>query len=98
MVHAGVSYGPVGDNTPPTVEITSPVSGTVIPFEATTVTATASDSNGTVTQVNFYANAALIGSDGTAPCGISGRRLQLAAMSLAPSPSITPAPRRPPPA
>jgi hypothetical protein len=71
MAHAGASYGPVGDNTPPTVEITSPVSGTVIPFEATTVTATASDSNGTVTQVNFYANAALIGSDGTAPYSIS---------------------------
>ncbi|MBL9186612.1 MAG: immunoglobulin domain-containing protein [Opitutaceae bacterium] len=67
MSHDAVSYAPVGGNVAPTVQITAPASGATLPLLPTTITATASDSDGTVSLVNFYANGALIGSDATAP-------------------------------
>ncbi|MDP3072585.1 MAG: MBG domain-containing protein [Opitutaceae bacterium] len=67
MSHDAVSYAPVGGNVPPTVQITAPASGATLALIATTITATASDSDGTVSLVNFYANGVFIGSDTTAP-------------------------------
>jgi subtilisin family serine protease len=59
------------DNLPPTVRLTSPAGGTLGTAPATvTVSATASDSDGTVTQVAFYAGSTLIGTDTTAPYSI----------------------------
>lgn len=55
-------------NTPPTVSITSPASGATFTAPASiTIDASAADSDGTVTQVDFYQGAALLGTDTTAP-------------------------------
>jgi len=55
-------------NTPPTVTLTSPSSGTSVAEPATVVvSASAGDSDGTVTRVDFFAGTTLIGSDTTAP-------------------------------
>ena len=55
-----------GTNQPPTVSITSPRSGATFSAPATiTVTATASDTDGTITRVAFYRGTELIGSDTT---------------------------------
>ncbi len=58
-------------NTPPNVNLTNPANGATfttpvdIPIDAT-----ASDSDGTVTKVDFYAGATLIGTDTSDPYGI----------------------------
>lgn len=62
----------VADNVPPTAGITSPTGGAVFAAPATIViSADATDPDGSVTQVQFYANGAPIGSDATAPYGIT---------------------------
>ena len=51
-------------NQAPTVSITSPAKGTNFPTgSSVTITANASDPDGTVTQVQFYNDAALVGTD-----------------------------------
>ncbi len=67
MRHDAVSYAPLGGNVAPTGQITAPASGATLALLPTTITATASDSDGTVSLVNFYANGVFIGSDTTAP-------------------------------
>ena len=63
--------GTAPSNPPPSVSITSPAPGATFAAPASvTVNATASDSNGTVTRVDFRANGTLIGSDTTAPFSI----------------------------
>jgi CubicO group peptidase (beta-lactamase class C family) len=55
-------------NTPPTAEITSPQAGAAFAAPGpVSITAAASDPDGTVTQVAFFANGSLIGSDLDAP-------------------------------
>jgi regulation of enolase protein 1 (concanavalin A-like superfamily) len=55
-----------GTNQPPTVSITSPAAGASFAAPATiTVTAAASDTDGTITKVDFYRGSQLIGSDTT---------------------------------
>ncbi len=57
-----------GNNAPPAVAITSPVNGATYTAPATiALSASASDSDGSVLQVSFYAGATLIGTDTTAP-------------------------------
>ena len=57
-----------GGDIAPTVSLTSPVNGSTFTAPATTtVTASASDADGTVSKVDFYANGVLIGSDTTSP-------------------------------
>jgi regulation of enolase protein 1 (concanavalin A-like superfamily) len=57
-----------GGNAPPTVTITSPTNGTTMPAPATvTITANASDPEGRLTRVEFYAGSTQLGSDATAP-------------------------------
>ena len=57
-----------GGDIPPSVSLTAPTSGTQFTAPATTtLTASASDPDGTITKVDFYANGALIGSDTTSP-------------------------------
>ncbi len=59
---------PILMNPPPSVSITSPIDGAVFTEPADiTITASATDSNGSVTQVSFYNGAALLGTDTTAP-------------------------------
>jgi len=59
-------------NQKPTVSVTSPANGAVVPAGTpVTVSATASDSDGTITLVEFYDRGYLIGSDSTSPYSIS---------------------------
>lgn len=55
------------DNFPPTVAITAPVDGATLPAGDLTITADAADSDGTVTTVEFYDGATLLGEDATTP-------------------------------
>jgi hypothetical protein len=59
-------------NLAPTVSLTTPAAGAVFTAPATVaIAATASDSDGSVVQVDFYAGAVLIGSDTTSPYSMS---------------------------
>jgi len=58
----------VNANTAPTVSMTSPGGGATFTAPATiALAASAADSNGTITKVDFYNGAALLGSDTTSP-------------------------------
>jgi glucose/arabinose dehydrogenase len=62
-----IGFAAVGDTTPPTVSITSPVNGANVPRKSNvTITATANDNVG-VTRVEFLVNGALQCTDTTAP-------------------------------
>jgi hypothetical protein len=55
-------------NNPPAVSVTAPTAGATFAAGATiTLSANASDSDGTVSKVDFYANGTLIGTDTVAP-------------------------------
>lgn len=54
-------------NAPPTVSITSPAGGGVLPAGSITIDATASDSDGTIAKVEFYNGFAWLGEDNAAP-------------------------------
>jgi hypothetical protein len=56
-----------GTNTPPAVELTFPVNGTSAVAGATYLRATASDSDGTITKVDFYNGATFLGTSNAAP-------------------------------
>lgn len=59
-------------NRPPAVTLTAPVSGmTVIAPATLSLTATASDPDGSVSAVEFFAGATLLGRDATAPYALS---------------------------
>jgi hypothetical protein len=59
---------PTAGNTPPSVSLTSPANGWIFTAPATiTVSANASDSNGTVSKVEFLRNGVVIGTDTTSP-------------------------------
>lgn len=61
-----------GGNTPPTVSITSPSAGASFTAPATiAINASASDSDGTITQVAFYQNGNLIGTDTSSPYSLT---------------------------
>jgi hypothetical protein len=69
---AAVNVTVNGANQPPTVSITSPANGATFTTGANvTVNATAADSNGTITKVDFYRGTTLIGSDTSAPYSIT---------------------------
>ena len=64
----GVVFVVTTANVPPTISITNPASGAVFAAPATaTIQATASDTDGAVTNVQFFANGAGIGSVQTPP-------------------------------
>src|SRR5690606_20194773 len=55
-------------NSAPSVSITSPISGDTFSVgESILIQATASDSNGSVSKVEFFADGQLLGADNTAP-------------------------------
>ncbi len=57
-----------GANVPPSVAITAPATGATLTAPASlSIDATASDTDGVVTQVDFYVNGALVGSDTSSP-------------------------------
>ncbi|MFN3408694.1 MAG: Ig-like domain-containing protein [Limisphaerales bacterium] len=58
-------------NAPPTISLTSPPAGASYNRPVNiTISATAADTDGTVSRVDFYANGVLIGTDTTAPYSI----------------------------
>ncbi len=62
---------------PPTVTLTSPAEGATFSAGApVTLTANASDSDGTVTSVQFFADGVLIGDDATAPYSVAWTPVQ----------------------
>ena len=73
---APVSITVTSANAPPTVSITSPADGAVFAWKPTiTVTATASDSDGTVAKVEFLDGTTLLGQDTTAPYSYNWRNV-----------------------
>jgi hypothetical protein len=62
---------PPPTNQPPSVSLTSPANGASLALGINlTVSATASDTNGTIARVQFYAGSILIGTDTTSPYSI----------------------------
>jgi|GEM_PF-4998799 len=80
----GIAFrvGNVG-NLPPTVSITQPSPGAIFTAPATiTISATATDSDGTVSQVDFYQGTTLVGSDASAPYSIIWANVAAGSYSL----------------
>jgi subtilisin family serine protease len=70
-VVSGLFFDSAVATTPPTVSLTSPTEGQVFSVPANiTLAADASDSDGTVAQVAFYANGDLVGMDTTEPYSV----------------------------
>jgi len=66
----------VVSNIAPTVAITNPADGATFPWKPTiTIKATATDSDGTVTKVEFFHGTTLMGQDTTAPYSITWRNV-----------------------
>lgn len=72
-----------GPNNPPTVSMTGPIDGATFtqPVDIT-VTASASDADGSIGQVNFYTGSTWLGVDTTAPYGIVWSNALVGAHSL----------------
>ena len=76
---AGTSSG----NVPPGVTLTSPANGATFSAPATiTLAATASDTDGTITKVDFYRGTTLIGTDTTAPYSVTWSNVAAGSYSL----------------
>jgi hypothetical protein len=59
-------------NTPPTVSLTAPAAGSGYTAPASvTIAASAADTNGYITRVDFFAGATLVGSDTTSPYSVT---------------------------
>jgi subtilisin family serine protease len=72
-----------GGDIAPTVGLTSPVNGATFSAPATiAIAGTASDADGTVSKVDFYANGAFIGSDTTSPYSVSWTNVGAGAYNL----------------
>ena len=77
-VEAGTSQ-----NTPPAVSLTAPAHGATFTAPASmTISASASDSDGSVMRVDFYQGATLLGSDATSPYSISWSGVPAGSYSL----------------
>jgi glucose/arabinose dehydrogenase len=76
-----MAAGPV--NQPPTVSITAPVTGATFQTPATvSIAASASDADGTISSVQFFANGEAIGTDTTSPYSISWNQSTLGSYTL----------------
>lgn len=77
LLDGATSYAAVltvnpGGGAAPTVAITAPAAGAVLPMGvAAAIAATAADSDGTVANVQFFAGSLDLGTDATAPYGVS---------------------------
>jgi hypothetical protein len=74
---------PTPANQPPSVSLTAPASGATFTAPASiTLTATASDTDGTIARVDFYAGSTLLGTDSTAPYSFSWTNVVAGSYSL----------------
>ena len=72
MISAGVNVNIGGANQAPSVSLTAPAAGTNYAAPATvTISASASDPDGTVARVDFFAGSTLVGSDSSSPFSIT---------------------------
>jgi subtilisin family serine protease len=71
-----------GLNAAPTVSLTSPVNGAIYTIPTIPLAATASDADGNVTQVSFYNNASLIGTDTLPPYTLSWTNVPIGTYTL----------------
>lgn len=70
-------------NTPPSISITGPAAGAIFTAPATvTITANATDSNGTVTQVEFFVDGASVGVDTSSPYSVTANNVAAGPHSL----------------
>jgi glucose/arabinose dehydrogenase/regulation of enolase protein 1 (concanavalin A-like superfamily) len=75
--------GSAPGNIPPSVSLTSPANGATFTAPANIpISATASDTDGTITQVDFYRGSNLIGTDTTSPYGITWNNVAAGSYSL----------------
>jgi hypothetical protein len=79
----GITISGAAVNQRPTVQITSPANGSSVTEGATvTITATASDLDGTVARVDFYNGTTLVGSDTTSPYSFAMNSVAAATLAL----------------
>jgi hypothetical protein len=70
-------------NQPPTVSLTSPANGATFNAPASlTLSASASDSDGTIAKVEFYANSTLVGNDTSSPYSFNWNNVGTGSYSL----------------
>ncbi len=80
---ATLTVSGAGGNAPPSVNLTAPAANSTYTAPATiTLQATASDSNGTVSKVEFFAGATLLGTDATSPYSYSWTNVGAGSYSL----------------
>jgi RHS repeat-associated protein len=80
---AAVAITVTAPNAPPTVSISSPVSGSIFTAPAAiAINATAADSNGTVSKVDFYNGTTLLGSDTTSPYSFAWANVAVGSYSI----------------
>ncbi len=73
-----IAKDPAAPNVPPTVTLTSPANGAnFVAGSSSSLTASASDSDGIVTKVDFYAGATLIGSATSSPYAVTWSSIPL---------------------
>ena len=68
---AGQAYALTIASTPPAVSLASPIPGATLMGPTAALVAAATDADGTVTRVDFYANATILGSASAAPWSIT---------------------------
>src|SRR5260370_16098464 len=77
------SWQHLASNMPPTVSVTSPANGaTLMALANITITASASDSDGTISKVDFYQGTTLIGTDTIAPYSFNWNNVAAGSYSL----------------
>jgi len=77
------SWQHLASNVPPTVSVTSPANGATLMAPANiTITASASDSDGTISKVDFYQGTTLIGTDTIAPYSFNWNNFAAGSYSL----------------
>jgi len=77
------AYTSSGSNAAPTASITNPANGASVPAGSTvSLTANASDSDGTIKWVDFYANGSPLGRDSTAPYSFDWTNVQAGSYTL----------------
>ncbi len=79
---ASQAYGLSIASTPPVVELTSPASGATVAGTTVTFAAAASDPDGTVTRVDFYANGTVRGTASLAPWSLTWQNVAAGAYRL----------------
>lgn len=79
-----VSFTGVNVSVPPTVSITSPANNSDFTIlETVNITATASDADGTVSGIQFYAGSSLLGADNTSPYSFDWSGMKPGSYSIA---------------